>query len=169
MRKLTLIAVVSALFGCAGGAVTGSGTESLTQERIESTKWVYNPQLTDTPIAVDDLVGTQEGFFEVDLRRYGDEVVACECGRTGRAVGIWRDGDVQQSNGGDEVVVPGDGDDGNWDLDEDVNLARTNQGRNQFAPDGTRMDDGFGLDRFGDDVRRTMEQSDFYVFHPGCV
>lgn len=169
MQKLALIAVVSALFGCAGGVVAGSGTEGLTQDRIDGARWFYNPDVTATPIALDDLAGGTEGLFEVDLRRHGDEVVACECGRTGRAVGIWRDGDVQQSNGGDEVVVAEGGDDGQWNLDDAVNLARTNRGRNELVGDDTGFGDGFGLDRFGDDARRSMEQSDFYVFHPGCV
>jgi hypothetical protein len=168
MRTLTLVVVVSALFGCAGsGASTGTDVTSLTQEQLDGTQWLYNPELTDSPIPADDLVGSQDGFQLVDLQRYGNQVVAYEQGGTGQVLGVWRDGEVEQG-GQDQVITPGT-DQHSGALVSDVNLGRQTTGRGNFGPDTRGANDGFGIDRFGDDLRRTLQQSDFYIFHPGCI
>jgi hypothetical protein len=171
MRTLTLVTMLSALFGCAGGVSPGSGIEGLTEERLRTARWLYNAELTDVPIAADELVGPQDGFQEVDLRRWGDVIVACDRQVPGKSLGEWRDGELSQDGGEDEIVPPAGPDQGGGDraLGDDVNLQRTNRGRDVFSPESAVDEDGFGMDRFGDEFRTAMDQSDFYVFHPGCA
>ena len=164
--RFTLVAAVLGLIGCAGGGNDpASVVEGLTQAQLDQTQWLYNVETRDL-VAADALQGAVDGFQVVEVRRFGESVLACEPGHTGVAVDVLMDGEIRPDHG-DDVATP---DDGHHGAEVgDIYPGRTvSPGGFTTADDTNNSFEGF--DRFDEDILQAMQGDEgFYVFHPGCA
>lgn len=164
--RITLVAAVLGLLGCAGGSSDpASVVEGLSQDQIDQTSWLYNVETRDL-VAADALQGAVDGFQAVEVRRIGDSILACDPALDGVVVDVLQDGEVQPGQGGD-VVQPDD-------VDHDVahvgDLFPGRQLRPNQSTTDVDTDNSFdGFERFDEDILQAMRgEEGFYVFHPGC-
>jgi hypothetical protein len=164
--RITLVAAVLGLLGCAGSnSDPGSVVQGLSQQQIDETDWLYNVETRDL-VAADALQGALDGFQAVEVRRVGYGVLACGSALNGVVIAVLLDGETQPGQAGD-VVQPDD-------VDHDVAQVGDIFPGRQLRPSQTstdvETDDDFGIARFDEDILQAMQSEEgFYAFHPGCT
>ena len=168
--RLTLVATVFGLLGCAGsGSDPGSVVQGLSQEQIDQTQWLFNAEASDL-VAAADLQGPAAGYEIVRVRRFDDAIVIWNPSVVGENPDVLRGADaggIRPGGGGGDVGSP---DDNHGSAQVGDVFAGRQLVHGIFDPDYTSTDDDFGLERFDEGLLQALQgEEGFFVFHPGCA